>query len=127
MTNRNKISRRLWLNITQYSCLKTQLLWSIPQCIILDCTGTHSQQGRVQSYIAGHCENAVGVFYFIMCEIEPVNNLPTMPFYTRISRNTQSISYMLSLTECVWVFRNNDWGYSLTCPITLSPNDMLSS
>ena len=29
------------------------------------------------------------------------NNIPT------ISRNTQSKSYMLSLTECVWEFQNN--------------------
>ena len=29
------------------------------------------------------------------------NNIPTMQFFTGISRNTQSISYVLSLTECV--------------------------
>ena len=37
-----------------------------------------------------------------------VNNIPTMHFFNGISRNTQSKSYiMLSLTECVWEFRNN--------------------
>ena len=30
-----------------------------------------------------------------------------MQLITGISRNTQSIYYMLSLTECVWEFRNN--------------------
>ena len=34
-----------------------------------------------------------------------VNNIPTMQFFTGISRNTQSKSYMLSLTECVWDFQ----------------------
>ena len=36
-----------------------------------------------------------------------VNNIPTMQLITGISRNTQSKSYMLSLTECDWEFRNN--------------------
>ena len=36
-----------------------------------------------------------------------VNNIPTMQFLSGISRNTQSKSYMLSLTECVWNFQNN--------------------
>ena len=39
--------------------------------------------------------------------IAHVNNIPTMQFFTGISRNTQSKSDMLSLTECVWEFRNN--------------------
>ena len=30
-----------------------------------------------------------------------------MQFFVGISRNTQSKSYMLSLTECVWNFQNN--------------------
>ena len=36
--------------------------------------------------------------------------IPTMQFFTGISRNTQSKSYtntMLSLTECVWNFKND--------------------
>ena len=33
---------------------------------------------------------------------------PTMQYFTGISRNTQSKSYMLSLTECAWGDRNND-------------------
>ena len=36
-----------------------------------------------------------------------VNSIPMLQFFTRISRNTQSNSYMLSLTECVREFRNN--------------------
>ena len=36
-----------------------------------------------------------------------VYNIPTMQFFTGISRYTQSKSYMLSLTESVWEFRNN--------------------
>ena len=35
-----------------------------------------------------------------------VNNIPTMQLFTGIPRNTQSKSYMLSLTECVWEFPN---------------------
>ena len=31
----------------------------------------------------------------------------TMQFYTGISRNTWSKSYMSSLTECVWEFQNS--------------------
>ena len=37
--------------------------------------------------------------------IEHINSVPKMQFFTGISRNTQSKSYMLSLlTECVWEF-----------------------
>ena len=36
-----------------------------------------------------------------------VSNIPTMQFFTGISRNTQSKSSMLSVTECVWDFQNN--------------------
>ena len=39
--------------------------------------------------------------------IEHVYNIPTMQYFNGTSRNTQSKSYMLSLTECVWEFRNN--------------------
>ena len=35
------------------------------------------------------------------------NNIPTMQFFTGISRITQSKSFMLSLTECVWDFQND--------------------
>ena len=37
-----------------------------------------------------------------------VNNIPKMQFFSGISRNTQSKSYMLPLTECVWDFQNNE-------------------
>ena len=40
-------------------------------------------------------------------KIGHVNDIPTMQFFTGISRNTQSNSYMSSLTECVWEFQNN--------------------
>ena len=36
-----------------------------------------------------------------------VYNIPTMQFFTGFSRNTQSKSYVLSLTECVWESRND--------------------
>ena len=36
-----------------------------------------------------------------------VKNIPTMQFFTRILQNTQSKSFLLSLTECVWEFQNN--------------------
>ena len=36
-----------------------------------------------------------------------VNNIPTMPFFIEISRNTHSKLYMLSLTEYAWDFQNN--------------------
>ena len=39
--------------------------------------------------------------------IAHVNNVPTMQFFTGISRNTETKSYMLSFTECVWEFRSN--------------------
>ena len=35
------------------------------------------------------------------------NNIPTMQLFTGISRNIQSKSYTLSLTECVREFRNH--------------------
>ena len=35
-----------------------------------------------------------------------VNNIPTMQLITGISRNTQSKSYTLSLTERLWDFQN---------------------
>ena len=41
-------------------------------------------------------------------QIRHVDNIPTMQFFTGISRNILSKSYkMLSLTECVWDFLNN--------------------
>ena len=36
-----------------------------------------------------------------------VNNIPSMQFFTGIFVNTQSKSYILSLTVCVWDFQNN--------------------
>ena len=48
-----------------------------------------------------------GVFKGSHSSIGHVNNIPTMQFFDGISRNTQSKSYMLSLTECVREFRNN--------------------
>ena len=33
--------------------------------------------------------------------------MPTVQFFIRISRNTQSHSYLLSMSECVWDFQNN--------------------
>ena len=47
------------------------------------------------------------------------NNIPTMQFFAGFSRNTQSKSFMLSLTECVFVI------VGCSCPIWL--NRMLFS
>ena len=35
------------------------------------------------------------------------NNIPTMQFFIGISRNIQSKYYQLSLTDCLWEFRND--------------------
>ena len=49
----------------------------------------------------------LGMTYFTQYPvIEHVNNIPTMQYSNGTSRNTQSKSYMLSLTECVWDFQN---------------------
>ena len=50
------------------------------------------------------CNNTM--LHYIARSIGLVNNIPTMQFFFGISRNTQSKSYMLSLTECVWDFQN---------------------
>ena len=50
------------------------------------------------------------IAHFTGFDINPighVNNIPTIQFFIGISRNTQSKSYMLSLTECVWDFQND--------------------
>ena len=50
----------------------------------------------------GACSIHVLVHGKYLCKIWRANNIPTMQFFTEISRSTQSNSYMLSLTECVW-------------------------
>ena len=45
-----------------------------------------------------------------------VINIPAMRCFTGISRNTQSMSYMLSLTECVWEFQNKHCGILINMP-----------
>ena len=40
-----------------------------------------------------------------ICSLEHINNIPVTQCFTGISRNTQSKSYILSLTECVWNFQ----------------------
>ena len=40
-------------------------------------------------------------------QIEHVNNIPIMQFLTGIPRITQSIAYMISLTEYPWSFQND--------------------
>ena len=44
-----------------------------------------------------------------------VDNIPTMQFFTGISRNTQFKSYKLSLTECVLEFQRNALWYFCFC------------
>ena len=48
-----------------------------------------------------------------------VNNNPTMHCFTGISKNTQSKSYMLSLTECVWDFQIMHCGILINMPYSL--------
>ena len=43
----------------------------------------------------------------VWVKIGHVNNIPTIQFFAKISRNTQSKSFMLSLTGCIWDFQNN--------------------
>ena len=45
----------------------------------------------------------------MICMWRKEGMLTTFPnaIFAGISRNTQSKSYMLSLTECVWDFQNN--------------------
>ena len=58
-----------------------------------------------------------GKFFSRFPSIGHVNNIPTMQFFIGISRNSQSKSYILSLTECVWDFQKRCIvGYSPTCP-----------
>ena len=57
----------------------------------------------VQSTIGIHYFNTSWCLKLIRC----VNNIPTMQFFTGISRNSQSKSYMISLTECLREFQNN--------------------
>ena len=47
------------------------------------------------------------VFIFVPIITEHVNNIPTMQFFTVISRNNESKFYILSMTECVWELLNN--------------------
>ena len=53
--------------------------------------------------------------------IAHVNNVPTMQFFTGISRNTETKSYMLSFTECVWEFRSNALWDTLFPALPFSP------
>ena len=69
------------------------------------------------TYIRSSKTPAVHVFERTKPKINVCDNLkgqkllyryiPTIHIFTRISRQTQSKSYMLSLTECVREFRNN--------------------
>ena len=57
-----------------------------------------------------------------------------MQFFTGISRNTKSKSFMLSLTACVWDFQNNGlwdthnmphWIDIKNCEMTVAPIKLL--
>ena len=62
-------------------------------------------------------------FFIGLIWIGHVTNIPTMQFFTRISRNTQSkLKYMLSLTDCVWDFQNNALWLLINMPYC-SPNN----
>ena len=62
-----------------------------------------TQPDAVQSQIGTHCYNTSRCLKLV----GHVNNISTVQFFTGISRNTQSKSYMISLSECVWEFQNN--------------------
>ena len=49
----------------------------------------------------------IEIKFSVLALIKRVNNIPIMKFFTGIFRNTQSKSYMLSLTECVWELGKN--------------------
>ena len=54
------------------------------------------------------------ISYAIWKAIGHIHNIPTMQFFTGrgVSRNTQSKSYMLSSTDCVWDFKKMHCGNS---------------
>ena len=56
------------------------------------------------------------IYWSVVCQIGHVNNIPTMQFFSGISRNTQSKTYMLRLTECVWEFRKMHCGILINIP-----------
>ena len=68
---------------------------------VMDCSKSSQSNFRSDYY------EGTRHFHFMALQIGQVNNIPAMQFLSRISRNTQSKSYMLSLTECVWDFQNN--------------------
>ena len=45
-----------------------------------------------------------------------VNKIPTMQSFTGVSRNTESKSCMLSLTECVWNSKTMHCGITINIP-----------
>ena len=57
------------------------------------------------------------IIIIVWVTIGHVNNISTMQFFTGISRNTQSKSYILSLTECVWEFQNNALWDNVYCTV----------
>ena len=68
-----------------------------------------NEQKSTEQYISVNpgSSHLTSVSIFCIQKIGHSNNIPTMQFFTGISRNTQSKSYMLSLTECDWEFRDN--------------------
>ena len=61
-------------------------------------------------------------YSFGILSVGHVNNIPTMQLFAGTSRNTQSTSYMLSLTECLGIIKQGIVGYSLTCHIRIFPD-----
>ena len=59
----------------------------------------------LSAYITNNIYRLVHVF--LDWSIQCVYNIPTMQFFTGISRNTRSKCHMLSLTECIRDFQNN--------------------
>ena len=102
LLTKRQCSKVIDVHIWHYFSYTVQILvsleWSpsLNQCIIF----------IFINYISKHC---IECWWLETCQVsvEHVNNIPTMQVFTEISRNTQSKSYMLSLTECIWEFPNN--------------------
>ena len=108
---------RTWKNSTQFyyiphrqiciSCVRP--LWHVTYANITMAYVTHDIQPMTM--LAEHLSTLLRWDQGVLTRpdeiIGHVNSIPTMQLFTGISLNTQSKSYMISLTQCVWEFQNN--------------------
>ena len=88
--------------VGKYIVYSQYILPSLVTCISkTSCSTSHSWELRFL------CTEYSSSVFELQIIIGHVNNISTMQFFTGISRNTQSKSYMLSLSECVWGFEND--------------------